>query len=358
MSQKYIREELVSLHAYVPGEQPKPNEKIIKLNTNENPYPPSPKIREKVLEIVDSNFLRKYPNPDSRPLQEFFAAKHGLHPDQVLVTNGSDEALRILFYGTLGKSDVLAMPDPTYSLYPVLAEMVMTDVKIQKIPLLENLHLDLPTLQKTNCKLLAFANPNAPTGIAEKKLELLDLVESANCLVLSDEAYVAFNDPSTSLLEYVNQFPNLVVTQTLSKSHGLAGLRVGFLFGSRELVSSLRKLKDSYNVDMISQAIALAALQDESYFQETRTNVMIDRNKLTRALRLMGFYLPDSSANFVFARPPKGFTAKQVFEHLQNNSIIVRYFSTGIAKDFVRITVGTEAENSQVIETISKLVNP
>ncbi|NUM41452.1 MAG: histidinol-phosphate transaminase [Leptospiraceae bacterium] len=353
---KYFRKELYKLKAYTPGIQPNPEDKIIKLNTNENPYPPSPTIRKEIDRIIKNQLLKRYPNPNSKDLRKEIARHYKLQESQILVTNGSDEGLALLFKGVLGKNSTVVMPYPTYSLYPVLADIQMNSVNIKKIPLLQNLHFDFLNLQKSKGELLTFAHPNAPTGILEEKEKLINLIKNFSGVVLSDEAYIDFSPFGSSLISEINNHENLIVSRTYSKSYSLTGIRVGYLAGNENSIRLLEKLKDSYNVGMLEQYIALAAQIDQKYFLQNRKKVIIEREKVRAKLIELGFEIPKSDTNFLFAKPPKGLSAKEIFDSLTKSGILIRYFSDGISKDYIRITIGTERENKIVTNTISSLI--
>jgi histidinol-phosphate aminotransferase len=352
----YLRKELSQFHAYSPGEQPHENEAVIKLNTNENPYPPSPRIETAINEILQKGLLRKYPNYNSRALRLAIAKKYDLDPDQILVTNGSDEALRLLFQAVLAPSDTIVVPDPTYSLYPVLADELMSNIGFLRVPLTTELKFDFDRLKQTKGSLLAFAHPNAPTGILEDKRKLLDLIENFEGIVLSDEAYIDFATAGSSLMSEIKNHPNLLVSRTFSKSYSLAGLRVGYLAGEKSTIQLISKLKDSYNVGMLEQAIALAAFEDEIYFQKNISLVISERIRLTQEIRSLGFYIPESSTNFIFCKPGPGISPENIYLSLKDRNILIRYFSTGLAKDYIRISIGSPPENDRLLEELKRLL--
>ncbi|XDD48220.1 histidinol-phosphate transaminase [Leptospira sp. WS39.C2] len=353
---EFVRKELPSFSPYTPGEQPGLSTSTIKLNTNENPYPPSPKIKKALEDVIEKGLLRKYPNYHSRKLQELIAKDYDLDPNQILVTNGSDEALRLLFQTFVGPGDVVVAPDPTYSYYPVLTEQMMVGARYKAIPVLANLHFDIETLCKTEGKLLCFAHPNAPTGIEEPKQNLLKLVRSFPGFVLSDEAYIDFTDEGASLIPEIKTNPNLLVSRTFSKSYALAGLRVGYLIGSLETIDWVRKMKDSYNVGILDQVIAETSYTDKEYFLEKRKLVIAERSRLKTNLESLGFTIPESSTNFLFCKPKPGVFPEQLYLSLKDKNILIRYFSYGICKDYIRITIGTKEENDLVFQTIQTLV--
>ncbi|GBF42097.1 bifunctional histidinol-phosphate/aromatic aminotransferase/cobyric acid decarboxylase [Leptospira ellinghausenii] len=352
----FVRKELQQFSPYTPGEQPGLTTSTIKLNTNENPYPPSPKIQKALEEVIEKGLLRKYPNYHARKLQELIANDYDLDPNQILVTNGSDEALRLLFQTFIGPGDTVVAPDPTYSYYPVLTEQMMVGANYKAIPVLENLHFDFETLKKSDGKLLCFAHPNAPTGIEEPKEKLLDLIRSFRGFVLSDEAYIDFTDASASLMPEIKHHPNLLVSRTFSKSYALAGLRVGYIVGSVETISWIRKLKDSYNVGIIDQVIAETSYQDKEYFLTKRNLVISERSRLKTNLESLGFTIPDSSTNFLFCKPKPGISPEHLYLSLKEKNILIRYFSYGICKEFIRITIGTKEENDILFQSLKALV--
>ncbi|TGK91832.1 histidinol-phosphate transaminase [Leptospira brenneri] len=351
-----VRKELPAFKPYTPGEQPGLSTSTIKLNTNENPYPPSPKIKEAVEKVLESGVLRKYPNYHGRKLQELIAKDYDLDPNQILVTNGSDEALRLLFQALVGPEDVVVAPDPTYSFYPVLTEQMMVGATYKAVPLKDDLHFDFDSLTKEKGKLLCFAHPNAPTGVEEEKSKLLNLIKNFEGIVLSDEAYIDFTEPNSSLVSEIKNHPNLVVSRTFSKSYALAGLRVGYLIGSLEVISWIRKLKDSYNVGILDQVIAEVSYADKEYFLEKRSLVISERTKLKKELESLGFEIPNSSTNFLFCKPKLGVSPESLYLQLKEKNILIRYFSTGISKDYIRITIGTPEENQTLIKTIRGLI--
>jgi len=337
---------------YVPGEQPKASKKIIKLNTNENPYPPSPKIKKVVQGILSKGLLRKYSNPISSPVVKELAKLHKVPESSIMVTNGSDEGLSILFRATLGSGDIALMPYPTYSLYPVLTNLQLNGAKINQIELRPDFHFDFEKLKKSinpKTKLIAFANPNAPTGILESKQDLIDLIRSFNGIVLCDEAYIDFAPNNSSMISEINNLDNLIISRTLSKSYGLAGLRVGYLISKPENISELMKLKDSYNLGMLEQEIATAAIQDQKYFKTTIKKIIASRKKLSSDLKKLKFEILESNTNFLFIKPPKTHKAEDLFNYLKTKEVFVRYFKDDYCKDFLRITVGTDSENKNLI---------
>ena len=347
---KFFLEELYSLKGYIPGDQP--SGKIIKLNTNENPYPPSPKILKSISKILKTGFLRKYPNPVSEELRVEIAKLHKIKKENILVVNGSDEGLAILFRACLKKDAKLITPDPTYSLYSVLASLCFTNTKLVKIPLLGDFHFDFDSLIEQSGELLAFANPNAPTGILESKEKVLNLISSFKNAVLCDEAYIDFAPKNSSLIPEIRNFKNLFISRTFSKSYSLAGLRVGYLVSNEENIFELLKIKDSYNLGMLEQKIALEAFKDQKYLRKTVSKITNSRKKLFYKLTKKGFQVLESNTNFLFAKPPNPFRANELFKYLKSKNIFIRYFDDSLTKDYIRISIGLEKENKKLLKEI------
>jgi histidinol-phosphate aminotransferase len=331
---------------YVPGEQPGPGEKVIKLNTNENPFPPSPRVLE-AIRSVDPESLRRYPSPKADAFRAVAARVHGVSPEMILAGNGSDEILAILMRTFVGPGAVLAYPDPTYSLYPVLADE--SESRVRTVAWEANWDLPIDALLATSPKAIFFANPNAPTGTLVKKSRVRELAQAFDGLVLVDEAYVDFADESC--LELVREFPNLVLSRTFSKGYALAGLRFGYAIAAPAVVSEMLKVKDSYNCDAIAILAATAALDDQAYAKKSWDAVRAERARLTRELGRRGFEVIPSQANFVFARCPQG-NAADVYLALKRQGILVRFFDKPGLADKVRITVGTPEQNDAVLKAL------
>jgi histidinol-phosphate aminotransferase len=328
------------LTPYVPGEQPKlPN--LVKLNTNENPYGPSPKVLE-ALRAETGDSLRLYPDPNADRLKEAVAAYYGVTPRQVFVGNGSDEVLAHVFLGLLKHERPLLFPDITYSFYPVYCGLF--DVEYQTIPLTDAFEIKAEDYARPNGGVI-FPNPNAPTGRA-LPLAAIEQMLAANpdSVVVVDEAYVDFGGETAVPL--VAKHPNLLVVQTLSKSRSLAGLRVGFAVGHEDLIEALERVKNSFNsypLDRLALAGAVAAMEDKAHFEQTRQAVIRSREALVRDLAALGFEVLPSAANFVFARHPQR-DAGELAAALRARSIIVRHFRQPRIEQFLRITVGTDVQ--------------
>ncbi|MEW6133571.1 MAG: histidinol-phosphate transaminase [Pseudomonadota bacterium] len=350
---RYWSEVVRRLTPYVPGEQPK-LDKLVKLNTNENPYGPSPKVLEALrAEAADS--LRLYPDPNSDRLREAIAAFHGVEAGQVFVGNGSDEVLAHAFLALLKHGTPILFPDITYSFYPVYCRLY--DIEYREIPLTESFEIKVDDYFVPNGGIV-FPNPNAPTArlLALGEIERL-LAKNTDSVVVVDEAYIDFGGESAVGL--VKQYPQLLVVHTLSKSHSLAGLRVGYAIGQSELIEALTRVKDSYNsypLDRFAQAGAIASMQDRAYFDSTRAKVVATREKLVAELNALGFEVLPSAANFVFARHPQQDGA-ELAQALRSRSIIVRHFKKPARiAPFLRITVGTDEQCAALLAALKGIL--
>ena len=341
------------LTPYAPGEQPKLQD-LVKLNTNENPYGPSPKVIAKLTaEAADS--LRLYPDPNSDRLKAAIAGYHGLQMNQVFVGNGSDEVLAHVFQALLKHSRPLLFPDITYSFYPVYCGLY--GIEYETIPLDRHFEINVHDYDKPNGGII-FPNPNAPTSIPLELAKIEELLEKNKySVVVIDEAYVDFG--TESAVRLINKYPNLLVTQTLSKARSLAGLRVGYALGHADLIEALIRVKDSFNsypIDRFAEAGAIAAMQDIDYFEETCKKVVATREALTKRLEAMSFVVLPSGANFIFAKH-KIHDGAELTAKLRENSIIVRHFKkpTRIAP-FMRITVGTDQQSERLIAALEAIL--
>lgn len=330
------------LTPYVPGEQPKLTN-LVKLNTNENPYPPSPKVLE-AIRAATADTLRLYPDPQSDALRATIAAFHDVQAENVFVGNGSDEVLAHAFLGLLKQDQPILFPDISYSFYPVYCGLYQIDWR--EIPLAEDFSLRVEDYIGQPNGGIIFPNPNAPTGRAVSLAEIERLLQAnAESVVVVDEAYVDFcGETAVPLLA---RYPQLLVVRTFSKAHALAGLRVGYALGHPALIEALIRVKDSFNsypLDRLAQAGAKACLEDCAYFESTRQKVIASRGRLSVGLEQLGFEVLPSGANFVFARHP-GYEGAALAKALREHSIIVRHFKKPARIDpFLRITVGTDAE--------------
>ena len=344
-----------SLTPYVPGEQPR-LANLVKLNTNENPYPPSPRALEAIQAQV-SDDLRLYPDPNAERLKAAIATRYGLASDQVFVGNGSDEVLAHAFLGLLRHDAPLLFPDITYSFYPVYCGLYEVSSRI--VPLTGQFEIRVDDyLDGGSCGGIIFPNPNAPTGrlLPLAEVERL-LVGRPDCVVAVDEAYIDFGGETATPL--IARYPNLLVVQTLSKSRSLAGLRVGFALGHRDQIEGLERVKNSFNsypLDRLAIAGAVAAIEDEAYFETTRQAVMASRERLVRELSELGFDVLPSAANFVFVRHPR-IDAGELAAALRAGSIIVRHFRLPRIEQYLRITIGSDAQCEALVSALRAILN-
>jgi histidinol-phosphate aminotransferase len=343
-------ERLRSLTPYVPGEQPQ-DRRYVKLNTNENPYPPSPRVAE-ILRSYAHEDLRLYPDPTFRKLRETIAGEHRLAGANVFVGNGSDEVLSFCFYAFFDSArGPLLFPEHSYSFYPVYCDFYAIDYR--KVPLAKDFSVTVEGfLEQENSSGIIFPNPNAPTGMG-LSLEAVDTLctrYAKDRVVIIDEAYVDFGAESAVAL--LGSHPNLLVVHTFSKSRALAGLRLGFALGHPDLIAALYTVKDSFNsypVDRLTLEIGQAAFEDREYYAGTTRAIIDSRQSLTRGLTDQGFRVLPSQANFVFASKP-GIPGRRIYEELKENGILVRHFGTPGIEDFVRITVGRPGEIDLLLE--------
>ena len=347
------------LDGYTPGEQPKAGN-VVKLNTNENPYPPSPKCAE-ILKTFDLDRLRKYPDPEFSELREALAALNGTTASRVFVGNGSDEVLSLAARCFVEDDETIGSLDPSYSLYKTLA--AIRNVKWEGVA-----PADMATWPSEgkggNCSLFLWTNPNAPTGVFTEPSEIAAFARRFRGIVMVDEAYADFARANCMDLAVDKKNRNIIVMRTFSKSYSLAGLRVGYCVGPEELIAAMYKVKDSYNVDAVAQALALAAVKDQDWMKANVAKVVKTREAFSKALAARGWDVPHSESNFVFAKPPvkEGERAtgkaacdraEAVFGALRKANIIVRYFKGGKTGDRIRITIGTDRQ----METLTKAID-
>lgn len=345
----YFRPEIDAIAGYAPGEQPKMSN-LIKLNTNENPYPPSPEVL-KVLHNFDPARLRRYPDPTADGLRDIFAASVNMKRENVIIGNGSDDLLTMIFRAFTDKDRSVAVFEPTYSLYPVLAAMQGAEVTRIALDKENFSYPDNAVELAGDANLLIITRPNAPTGNCADKELVRNICRNFDGIVLIDEAYSDFAADNCS--EFAAEFDNVLVMRTFSKGSSMAGLRLGYAFGNKILIDGLMKLKDSYNVDMLSQELAKANFLDVQYRAECTAKIISDREKLTGELQKLGFKVIPSQANFLFASPPDGDGAG-AFAALREEAVIVRYFPGEITGKYLRITIGTPEENTRLLEVLAK----
>jgi histidinol-phosphate aminotransferase len=342
-----VRDAIRAMQAYVPGEQPRDGG-IIKLNTNENPYPPSPRVFDMIRAALSGDRLRKYPDPFGTDFRRTAGRLLGVDPDAILIGNGSDDILTILTRAFVPEGGLIASPTPSYLLYKTLAEI--QGARYQTVPFTADWRLADPWPTR-GANLNFVANPNSPSGTCVPLVDLERFLEQAGGPVVVDEAYVDFADSSALALASRR---NLVVTRSLSKSYSLAGIRFGYAVGDPATIRELTKVKDSYNCDVLSLAAATAALEDQSYFKETRAKILASRRRLAEGLMGLGFEVTPSQTNFVWCQRSDR-PVRQVYEALKERRILVRYMKYDSYGDGLRITVGSDAEIDKLFEQLRQV---
>lgn len=339
------------LSPYVAGEQPRIRN-LVKLNTNENPYGPSPRAIAAIRAAAD-DALRLYPDPSATALREAIALRFGVQPDEVFVGNGSDEVLAHAFQALLKHDEPLLYPDITYSFYPTYSRLY--DIDVVEIPLDEGFRIG-PSDYERPCGAIIIPNPNAPTGIGLALPEIETLVAAhPDAPVVVDEAYIDFGGETAASL--IARYPNLLVIQTLSKSRSLAGMRVGFALGQRHLIDALERVKDSFNsypLDRLAQVAATAAIEDVEWFEACRQKIIATRERVSGELQAMGFDVLPSQANFVFARHPV-LSGAEVYSALRAEGVLVRHWNKPRIADYLRISIGTDAECDRLLDVLKGL---
>lgn len=344
----YFRDNIESLDGYEPGFQPKEAD-VVKLNTNENPYPPSPKVAE-VLARFDDERLRRYPDPLGDQFRRVAADVNGVETENIMCCNGGDDLLTITFRAFCDETRPLAYPVPTYSLYQVLA-------KIQNCPKIEvpfDQEFNLPAdLAGTGAALTVICNPNNPSGSCLGADEIASLADELSGVMLIDEAYVDFAE--ADCVELVKRFDNVIILRSMSKGYSLAGLRFGYAMAQADMIKGLMKVKDSYNVDAIAVAVAAAAMSDREYFQQCVRKVKAERSRMTEQLKMLGFDVPTSRTNFVLAQC-KNADAAEVHKALAQRNMHIRYFPYPGLADKLRITIGTPEQNDKLLAALKQIL--
>jgi len=345
----YFRENIEKTEGYEPGFQPKQTD-VVKLNTNENPYPPSPEVM-KVLAEIGPEQLRRYPDPEGSAFRAAAAEVNGVQLEYIMCCNGGDELLTIAFRAFCDKKRPVSYPVPTYSLYPVLAKL--QNCSAIEVPF--DGEFNLPAkLAASAASLTIVCNPNAPTGTFVNVDELASLADEASGVLLIDEAYVDFAEENCASL--VKDFDNVIILRSMSKGYSLAGIRFGYAIAQPGLIEGLMKVKDSYNVDAVAIAAATAAIKDQEYFKENVEKVKAERKRLTEQLRELGFEVPRSYANFILAESQNR-KANEIYDKLTQRNIYVRYFAYPELKDKLRITVGTAEQNDTLLSALNKILS-
>jgi len=342
----YIKKSVLAMQGYTPGEQPT-DSRVIKLNTNENPYPPSPAVRE-ALQNLNAETLRLYPDPVSLVLRRKIADLHGGTPDNVFVGNGSDETLALCSRAFVEDDGAIGYFEPSYSLYPVLARI--RAVTASPVALGPDFEWSMP--KNYRASLFFMTTPNAPTGIQYPKAEIRAFCARFPGVVVLDEAYVDF--AREHCMDLALECNNVLVLRTLSKSYALAGLRLGYIVGAAPLIEALFKIKDSYNIDRITQAAALAALSDQAYMRAMVERIQGTRRRTVAELERMGFRVFPSETNFLWVKPPR-ISAADLYRRLRERNILVRYFPGGRTQDYLRITIGTDEQMQALMDAVRGL---
>ncbi len=340
------------LDPYTPGEQPQ-DQQYIKLNTNENPYPPSPAVA-RVIKHYDIDFLRRYPDPESIDLRRLLASRHDLSVDQVFIGNGSDEVLAHAFQAFFKQATPLLFPDISYSFYPVYCALY--DIAFEKIELDDDLNINTRDYDRTNGGII-LPNPNAPTGIALPLTAIREIIEKTQAVVIIDEAYVDFGTDSAHSL--VDEYDNLLVVQTFSKSRSLAGIRLGYALGHAGLIEALNRVKNSFNsypIGQLASAVAIASIEDQGYFEKCNRQIIENRERLCSKLSLSGFRVYPSKSNFVFVEHEK-IAAADLYHALKKNGILVRHFNSPRIENCLRISVGTEQECQTLVQALGSILS-
>lgn len=344
----YLRKNIAEMAGYVPGFQPPDEDLWVKLNTNENPYPPSPQVI-RAIKAATGNDLRKYPDAPSRAGREAAAELYGYPLEWVIMANGSDELLNNLIRACVGEGEEIAYLHPSYSYYSTLADI--QDAQIKTFALMENGEIaDFP--ERYTGKLFFLTNPNAPLGLRWETEEVAALADRCEGLLVVDEAYADFAEGNC--LELVKQKPNVVITRTLSKSYSLAGMRLGLAIARPEIIAALDKIRDHYNLDRLAQVAVAAALIDQDYFQSCVNRICETRNWFCAELRQLGYQVIPSSTNYLFAAPADR-NGKRVYDALFERKILVRYFSDPALSHGLRISIGTREEMERTLVALSEI---
>lgn len=345
----YFRKNIESMQGYVPGEQPQ-RPGYIKLNTNENPYPPSAKVLAAIAKAANAD-LRKYPDPLASAVRLKAARVYSTRPERILCGNGSDELLTIIVRCFAGEGDKVVYPYPSYSLYKTLAEIQGARGCAVEFP--EDYSLPSRLVQR-GAKITFVANPNSPSGTFIPKAQLRELARKISGVLVIDEAYVDFAEENC--LDLVEEFPNVIVLRTFSKSFSLAGMRIGFAFAQEPIIQGMVKVKDSYNVNRLWIAAALAGLDDLAYVRKNIEKIKKNRQYLTAQLQAMGLFVYPSQANFVMARFDSAQAARLAYERLKAQKILIRYWDKPRIDDCVRITVGTREEIDALLKALKRII--
>ncbi|MBE9185366.1 histidinol-phosphate transaminase [Microcoleus sp. LEGE 07076] len=346
----YFRQNIHEMSGYVPGEQPPAGTKIIKLNSNENPYPPSPKAL-KVLQEIDGEMLRRYPDPTGKNFRVAASKVLGVADDWIAVGNGSDDLLNLIVRAAGEPGKQIVCPAPTYVLYRTLAQI--QDAQFVEVPYPDDYQLPVDLLIAARGAVTFVASPNSPSGTAISVADLEKLAQELSGILVIDEAYVDFAEDNA--LELTKKYNNVIVLRTLSKGYSLAGLRLGFAIANPLLLAELNKIKDSYNVDAVAYAVAASAIADSEHKTANAQKIKASRAKLALSFQELGFKVWPSRTNFLLVRPLGG-DAERIYQTLKERGILIRYFNQPRLEDKLRITVGTEEQNQILVKTLKEIL--
>ena len=353
-STKLVRSNVAESLGYVPGEQPT-DTVTIKLNTNENPYPPSPRAMEAIT-LVTAEQLRRYPSPSALSFRQAAAKVHGVTPGSIMTFNGGDDLLSVIIRTCTTESDAVLFPEPSYSLYPILTELHGASKRIVNYEI-DGTDWSLPDgVENSDAALMLIVNPNAPSGHFNPISRLEEIAKKFRGVLLIDEAYIDF--ASESALPLVARYENVILLRSMSKGYSLAGLRFGYAIGQPSLLKEVEKVRDSYPCDALSIAAATAAIEDQTYAGSTWAKVKSERARVTTELRNLGFTLPESQSNFVLAEVPKhsSVTAKHLYQTLKDRHILVRWWELPRISNMIRITIGTPEQNDLLLSELRSIV--
>jgi histidinol-phosphate aminotransferase len=346
---EYVRPPIAAMKGYVPGLQPEPGQKYIKLNSNENPYPPSPRVKE-VLQKLDYDDLRIYPDPVSLELRQKLGKLHGFNAGEIICGNGSDDILNIIVRTFASPGDAIGFYEPTFPLYKVLG--MIQGVRNIAIPLAEP--YNSPPVPPSEVKVFFLANPNSPVGFAYPLSLVRTLAREVKGILVVDEAYVEF--AAENALGLVQEFENVVVVRTVSKSYSLAGARLGYAIGREDFVEEMLKVKDPFNVTRLTQAVVSAALDDQEYFWKNISRVVEVREWFTKEARALGYRILPSQGNFVFPRPPQKGKGIKFYQALFDRGVLTRHYDEEGLRDGVRMTIGTREDMEAALQVMKEII--
>lgn len=346
---KYVRPAIAEMKCYVPGLQPDPDQKYIKLNSNENPFPPSPRVKE-VLDRLNYDDLRIYPDPMSLELREKLGSLYGFSPDQIICGNGSDDILNIIVRTFVQPGEAIGLYEPTFPLYKVLG--VIHGSKVIPVPVAEP--YNQPPDPPANVRVFFLANPNSPVGFGYPTSLVAKLAQRVKGIFVADEAYVEF--ARENALNLVRDVKNLIIVRTVSKSYSLAGARLGYAIGNEELIQEMSKVKDPFNVTRLTQAVVSAALDDQEYFRKNISQIIAIREWFTKEVQALGYRVIPSQANFVFPQPPQKGRGVKFYQSLFDRKILTRHYDEEGLRDGVRLTIGTREDMASALQVLKEIL--